>query len=533
MPKKFSLASRLLLIILGTVAWSLTMVKSGLKYDYGYGFWGPNAHDGIWHIALSQSLAKGSLEMPIFSGELIKNYHLGFDIILTLLHTLTRIPILTLYFQILPPLIALVVGYLTYRLTKNIYSVFFIYFGGSVAWILNKGESAFWSQQSISTLINPPFALSLVILLLGLLSLKNNRFIASIIIFSLLPQIKIYAGLLAFAGLAIGGIKNKFFWRVLLVSLIIGSCLFLILNRNSLSLIIWQPGWFLQTLFLPDRLDWPKFYSALNTYSLSGPIWKAIPASVVALAIFIIGNSGTRLVALLNPIKTSKLLNPELSIFIWTTIILGVVLPNLFIQSGTSWNTIQFFYYSLFFLSLVSGLSLSLIIKKLPQTIKVLLIVTISLTTLPTTYLTLKQYLPSRPPAKVSSSEIEALKFLSSQPSGTVLTLPFDKYAADAAISNPPRPIYLYESTAYVSAFSNKPTYLEDEVNLNITGYAWQSRREKAKKFFEQPDSIYQSTFLMENKINYIYLPKLKDNDIVSPLLKKVFENQEIAIYSL
>src|SRR3989337_862297 len=90
----FSVDTRaLILILLGTIIWSLTMVKSGLVYPFGMGFWGPNGHDGIWHIALAESLAKGSWQMPVFAGEAIKNYHIGFDLILAMLHKLTFIPI--------------------------------------------------------------------------------------------------------------------------------------------------------------------------------------------------------------------------------------------------------------------------------------------------------------------------------------------------------------------------------------------------------------------------------------------------------
>ena len=78
--KRNSLAA--ILIVLGTISWSLTMVKSGLIYDYGMGFWGPNGHDGIWHIALVKSLLRGSLDMPVFAGEALKNYHIGFDFLL-------------------------------------------------------------------------------------------------------------------------------------------------------------------------------------------------------------------------------------------------------------------------------------------------------------------------------------------------------------------------------------------------------------------------------------------------------------------
>ena len=41
------------------------MVKSGLVYDYGMGFWGPNGHDGVWHVSLASSLARGTLNTDL------------------------------------------------------------------------------------------------------------------------------------------------------------------------------------------------------------------------------------------------------------------------------------------------------------------------------------------------------------------------------------------------------------------------------------------------------------------------------------
>jgi len=166
------------------------MVKSGWIYPYGMGFWGANGHDGIWHLSLVESLSRGSLAMPMFAGEVIKNYHLGFDLILAGLHRLTGIPVVNLYFQIAPPVLALLIGFLTFKLTRNLWSVFFVYFGGNWAWILGKGESTFWSQASISTLINPPYALSLVVILLGLILLDKKRYLLAGLIFGLLVQIK-------------------------------------------------------------------------------------------------------------------------------------------------------------------------------------------------------------------------------------------------------------------------------------------------------------------------------------------------------
>ncbi len=209
----------LLLIIIGTVIWSLVMVKSGLIYSFGMGFWGPNGHDGVWHIALINHLADGNWQMPVFAGEALKNYHVGFDLLLAILHKITTIPVQTLYFQIIPPIVALLTGFLTYKFVylwkksklQAFWATFFVYFAGSFGWIISLaregqigGESMFWSQQAISALVNPPFALSVVLMLLGLIGLLKLRKSSTIwhlltisLIFGILAQIKVYAGILS------------------------------------------------------------------------------------------------------------------------------------------------------------------------------------------------------------------------------------------------------------------------------------------------------------------------------------------------
>ena len=128
---------------------------------------------------------------------------------------------------------------------------------------------------------------------------------------------------------------------------------------------------------------------------------------------------------------------------------------------------------------------------------------------------------------------MEALKFLSGQPDGIVLTQLFDKDVADAAVDNPPRPLYLYESTAYVSAFSDKSVYLEDEVNLEITDFNWQDRREKVEDFLQTSDINEMRDFLKENSIRYIYWTKEGRDEMVESqsVTKKIFENDIVDIH--
>ena len=526
------------------------MVKSGWFYASlgvngpGLGFWGANGHDGIWHIALSESLGRGALSMPIFAGGSLQNYHIGFDLILAFLHKITFIPTSALYFQIIPPILAILIGVLVYKFVFDwvksdkaaLLSTFFVYFGGSLGWIIGKGESAFWSQQGVSTLINPPFALSLVLLLLGLILVRElekkytlAKFILSIIIFGSLIEIKAYAGILGLGALLATGTyafifqKNANVLKVFLGSLIISLILYLPLNRNSASLLVFQPFWFLETLMgLIDRVGWTKFYSAMLTYK-SGQIWlKGILAYGAAFAIFVLGNFGTRIIFLFKKFKLD-----QINIFIYSIIAAGIVIPMFFLQKGTPWNTIQFFYYSLFFSSILAGIVLSQIKSKVVLLIAVLI-------TIPTTILTLKDvYIPSRPPAMLPEGELNALTFLSKQPTGIVLSKPFDAIASKDAESNPPRPLYLYTSTAYVSAFSKHQTFLEDEINLDITGYNWEERRVEVENWYMERDLVLKHDFLIQNNIKYIYW--IKDSGAVLDTgklsLSNIFENNLVILY--
>jgi hypothetical protein len=543
------------------------MVKSGLTYSYGIGFWGPNGHDGIWHMSLINSLAQGTWRMPVFSGEEIKNYHIGFDLIIAFIRKISFIPSSVLYFQIIPPITAFLVGVFCFLFVYEwkrskvaaFWSSFFVYFGGSFGWVVSifrdrsiDGESMFWSQQSISTLINPPYALSLVllfaglyILLLGIRKDKKTLLTACTFIFGILIQIKVYAGLLAMAGLLVMGLYNLItrkgtqVIKVFAGSLIISILLFSSLNKSLGDTLVFQPFWFLETMMgTPDRLGWPKFYSAMYNYKVGGVFLKGLVAYAGAFGIFVLGNFGTRLLFLLPfrfSLKRIKDIN-SITLFSLVVISSGVLIPTFFIQSGTSWNTIQFLYYSLVFSGVLAGTTVASLVEKGKKWQGFAMGLAIVVLTLPTTLGTLKHYLPLRPPAKISNEELSALKFLKNMPAGVVLTYPYKRsFTAGFVESDLPRPLYLYESTAYVSAYSGKPVFLEDEVNLNITGYDWKTRRDEVEALLDSKDSVFASNFLKGRGIKYIYFIKGQTASLTFGELglHPVFENPKVQIFEV
>ena len=467
------------IILLGSITWVATMWQSGQQYDYGIGFWGPHGHDAVWHISLINSLTQGTLSLPMFAGESLKNYHFGFDVMTALLVKLTGISASVYYFQILPIIFSLTIGFLVYYLTRNIWSTYLTYFATGMGWIIGKGESTFWAQQAISTLINPPYALSLIFLLLGFIYLKKKNYLLTSIFLGTVGFIKIYAGML--------GLFTLFFFSFpwFLVACGLSIVLFLPFNSLSTSTLIFEPLWFVQNLFSdPDR-----FYSSrMFNYLHSTNYLKLIPAYVFAILIFFLGNLGVRVFGLLK-IRSHFL----------PLIILGLLFPLFFVQSGTTWNTIQFMYYSLFFLGLF--------IK--PKNI--IFVICILVLTLPAIPATLRHYLPERPPATIPTSEVQALNFLRTLPAGIVLVPLFDKN--NFSKFTEPRPLFAYESTAYVSAYTGHPVFLEDEVNLKILNIDIQNRRQIVSE-------IFTSNKQPPENIQYIYIPDVtKINPSFNPSL--------------
>jgi hypothetical protein len=405
------------------------------------------------------------------------------------------------------------------------------------------GESMFWSQQAVSTLINPPFALSLVGLLVGFIFLlkyldnKQNKYAFGIvIIFGVLIQIKAYAGALGLGALWVTGVyrflKHKQFdlLSFTLIASIVSLLLFIPLNSGAQGLIVWQPFWFLENMMLlSDRVGWQRYGEAMVNYKNGGNLVKFIPSYAIAFLLFYMGNMGTRLFKefyVYKKIKTRKI--SEIEISIAAIILAGILIPTFFIQRGTPWNTIQFSYYTLFFSSIIAGVAVSEVAKSRVISIAIILL------TIPTSIITLKNdYLPNRPPAKISKGELEALEFLSNEPEGVVLTYPYDELKAKEAEKNPPRPLALYVSTAYVSAFSNKLVYLEDEINLDITNYEWRERKENLVEFYASLNHEFAQGFLMENNISYIYWLKGQRARLGESQLGiiRIFENSEVDIY--
>lgn len=555
----------------GVLSQSLTTIKSGLLYSYGIGFWGSNGHDGVWHLSLINSLARhlefsgnffSLLQNPILAGFNLKNYHFLFDLFLALIHKITFLPTLNLYFQIAPLVFSGFLGILTFLLSKKItknnlsalLATFFVYFGGNFGWLVTLGrgqglggESMFWANQSISFPLNLQFFLSLILMLGGFYLYLNylekpsdKRFWFLIFVFGLIIGIKAYGGVIILFGLGAVAFWELIFkkktqtLKVFLGTFIISLIIFLPNNWASSSLFVFSPLWLPRVMIdAPDRVGWLKLAQARQAYLATGLWLKWLLAESLALVIFLFGNLGTRIIALggiFSWLKNWRKIK-NFQIFLLACLLPSGLIPLFFIQKGNPWNSVQFFYYFQVFLGLLAGWGLGEFLLKKKIWFRIILVGLILIFTLPTTVGDLKNYLAVKAPAKISPQELEALSFLRKQPSGVVLTYPHNYQTRDV-LKEVPKPLYAYETTAYVSAFGNHQTFLEDEMTLEIMGVDWPLRRIEVEEFFKTEDGEKAKHFLTDNKIKYLYLVGQQNFnfDEFQVDLDEIFENSLVRI---
>ena len=283
-----------------------------------------------------------------------------------------------------------------------------------------------------------------------------------------------------------------------------------------------------------DRLHWEKFFSAMVNYKDGRIYLKAFAAYFFAFFVFIVGNLGSRIIGFTFIKKVFKNLD-WIKVFIVSAIVIGFAIPLFFIQKGTAWNTIQFSYYSVYFFAILAGYSTYFLLANIKKRyLRYFAVVLIVVFTVPSTIVTLGHYLPTLPHSIVSNNEIEALTFLRNQKQGVVLSLqPYADSSMNSLKKSYPIPIYLYESTAYISALSAKPSFFDDEVNLNILGIDLTERKTKIENFLRDTNSTLGRSFLRDEGISYIYLVKRNGVGLDEETLgiENIYDNDQVIIY--
>src|SRR3989344_1058558 len=309
----------LAIVIVLSIIFSLSMLTTGV---YGDGI--TYRRDDLWHLALINELKNNfPPNHPGFAGVALKGYHFFYNFLLAEVSNIFPISTLSLYFHFFPLFIAILWGIGVYsfmykwskKISVGLWAVFFTMFGGSFAFILRiRGhenlslDSAFGIQQPISSLINPPFAISIVIIIAALFSLyqylqtKENKWLIPVTLcVGLVSMFKVYAGIILLGSFLfitfLQLFKRKY---VLLVAGLLTGVLFIVtygIFRDTSSTLIFAPLWAPHGVMV-DNMPWYGYTEKMYTYTKLHVIKGIVETEIYSLCVFFFGNLGTRLIGL-------------------------------------------------------------------------------------------------------------------------------------------------------------------------------------------------------------------------------------------
>lgn len=458
-------------------------------------------HDDPWHLALINELkVHFPPSNPAFAEMPLKGYHFFYDLFAAKISNIFYITPVSLHFHLIPLFSALMwalgVYALLFKWTKKtsagLWAVFLTMFGGSFAFFLVlQGhpeidlDGGLGIGTSIWSLYNPPLTMSLLIITTSLFIILNylrDKRQAWLIPLSLcigiITMFKVYAGMVMLGAflilVALQLIKKNY--RILFSLAAVGFlflCTFGIFLGGSGSLIfypLWGPERLLQSFawyHYDNKMYVYSGYLQNHTRVIHGLI-GLILTKAYGLILFILGNLGTRLLgiaALLLLVFPKKRKLPSVfSFLLLVMLLISIIIPLFFIQTGKVFEIIQMAQYYLFFASLFASVGFAVFFElKFNLILKSLLIVVILIMTVPHmqgVFLSYSQEIKLF--QSVNSPYYEMRHYLST----------IGKYD-DTVLELPPKEIepnyesilgwYSHTSTPAMTALANKRTYFDNE----------------------------------------------------------------------
>lgn len=369
--------------LLSSVLMAATLLGSWiLKSDVLY-IQNGQVHDSVWHIALIKNLQHAIPPLhPSSFSETLTHYHYFYDLIIAAISSAFHTSDIILYFQVFPLyltlLLSLTIIIFARTFKNNLYTfllTLFTFYGGGFTYLLplfltghNSQESSFWVSQTFSMMLNPQliYSFSLMYSVLFLMrkiyqEKKPNSILHLIIIFLTVTSIgfKSYSFIvlllmyIPFITTLFINTKNKLYIIFGFLTVILSMPLyFMVVGNDGSGTFFYKPLWFIDTMIVADdRLNFVKAKLVEDFYRENNEMLKVYFIKSVEIVAFYIGNLGTRSIFFLLPIllvtKFSSFKNQQIIFVLFFAFIITSIFPLLFLQKGTVWNSIQFWYYSL------------------------------------------------------------------------------------------------------------------------------------------------------------------------------------------
>ena len=556
----------LLLVFTATIFFSLSMLVAGV-FDGSIIY----RHDDPWHLALINELkVHFPPDNPGFSQIPLKGYHFFYNFVLAKISNLSFISPFSLHFRFFPILVSILWGLGVYTLmfkwskkvSVSLWAVFLSMFGGSFAYVLYlqghigfSFDSGFGISQPSGSLYNPPFSISIILIITALIILheyistkKRTWLIPLTLCIGLISMFKVYAGMILVGGLLIFTLVEIFKKRYIIIFSLLGVAIlffatYWVFAGGSGYLIfypLWPPHRILQTY------PWYGYDEKMYTFTKFNVIRGIIQTELDGLNVFILGNLGTRLIGLLFLvlifIKNRKLPS-YFALMVFLMAAISIMVPMFFIQSGKVFEMIQMAQYFLFFSALFAAFGFSYFFSlRFNKYVKIIIFALIVIITLPSLVENLKNYYYTAKTAQsLSTPYFQTLSFLSKQENydATVLIMPGQgtKTDSDSLLQ------WYRSSTPEIMAFSNKRSFLSNQY-IDFPGADKERRLDFIKnmiiftstpatssKYLDRKEKIIKE--LRDKKIHFIFSSYEVLSFVDIPEIKKVYKNYPYVIYKI
>jgi len=443
-------------------------------------------------------------------------------------------------------------------------------FGGSFSFIFylfgNKTidlDGGLGIGTPIWSLYNPPLSMSLIIIIAILFMIYNFLqdkrkawlFLLALCI-GMISMFKVYAGIIMFGAFIVFALQQlrsknyKIFLSLILAALVFLGTYWLFAGGSG-SLIffpLWGPERLLQsfTWFNYDNKIYVYTnYVVSHSHFFHGLIGLAYTYTT-GLVLFIFGSLGTRLlgflclVFLLTPKK--RKLPSFFSFLLFVMLLISIVIPLFFIQTGKVFEIIQMGQYYLFFCSLFAGLGFATFFAlKFNKYIKGLILGILLISTVPHMYGTFSSYLQEVQAFRsMNSPYFQTMHYLSTigKYDDTVLELPPNDVLPTAKSI---REWYYYSSNASLTALANKRTYFDNEF-IDFPNLDLRERLNYMEDVMQLiANDITSSSYpnmdnqllglLKDGKIKYIYVPYESPFLNKSRNLKRIYQKGNYILY--
>ena len=562
-PREHRKAAIFVLVL--SFIFSLQMILNGNFGNSIYTFGDDMAHLGY----ISELKHAFPPQHPGFSGIPLRGYHFFADFVTAMVSNTTGLSFLTLYFHLIPLLVALGWGlggytilYLwTKKVNAGILGAFLLLFGSSFSYILlilrhphSSIFNNFGIDQPNMALLNAPYSFSVLFVLaflIALLSYFKNRQKALLFLIALFVGIaslfKVYAGIIIISGFVVFVvyelIKKNFMVIVsALLSLTIFLATFGIFAGKGAGLFF-LPLWPIERMFdgiFPEY----NYKEKIETFSKLHVLKGLILTHLYTFSVFLFGNLGTRFVGILFlPILLKKKKFPSIfSIILLVMSTVSIILPIFFAQTIKVFDMIQMAWYYPVLMSLFGALGFSSFLSlKINKQIKIISVIIFVLLTIPLSIYTLFfNVIPiaSAQRQSMDSEHFQGFNYLKAHGTynDTVLDLPVGlEYANFVATANWYEsrsldiPAYgekrLYDGNQYI-VFPNMPRdeRLKFLMRINQAEFSKNKNQSEVNLIIEK---------IKKEKIVYIYTHKKLlifegRNDI-----KVVFQNKQTVIYKV